>query len=277
MKPNPVVSIPVYKSFDALNGTELVSFQRVLKILGRYPIVLFGPPGLDVRGYLAHASKAGCEARYVSFPESYFADISGYSRLMLSADFYRMHEEYTHLLLYQLDAYVFSDELETWCSSGYDYIGAPWIEDKSGRHLSGALTGVGNGGFCLRNVDATLKVLSTKRAMKSAEQLSAEYLDRGTLRSARRSLSVMIRAATGWKNNGKYFATGYVGNEDAFWGALVPESRYPFNVAPVEAATRFSFEVAPRYLYGLNQNRLPFGCHAWFKYEPEFWRDFISW
>ena len=274
---HPVVSIPVYKPFAELERTEVVSFERALKILGGYPIRLFGPANLDIRAYAAKASAVSGDVRYIGFPSGYFADIDGYSRLMLSADYYRKHEDFSHLLLYQLDAYVFADELETWCLSGYDYIGAPWVEDKSGKHASGALTGVGNGGFCLRSVDAALRVLTLRRPMKTVRQLSSEYSKRNLSLSGRRKLSVMVRARTGWRNTGAHFAKGYFGNEDAFWGGLVPESRYEFRVASVDDAIKFSFEVAPSYLFALNNGRLPFGCHAWFKYEPEFWRRFISW
>ena len=37
-------------------------------------------------------------------------------------------------------------------------------------------------------------------------------------------------------------------------------------------AIKFSFEVMPSYLYKLNNNVLPFGCHAFEKYESDFWK-----
>jgi hypothetical protein len=37
----------------------------------------------------------------------------------------------------------------------------------------------------------------------------------------------------------------------------------------------FSFEVAPRYCFKMNRERLPFGCHAWSKYDQEFWEPFL--
>jgi hypothetical protein len=277
MKPTPVVSIPIYRPFSRLTNTERVSYDRVVRVLGHHPIILFGPDGLDAHDYQSEARKNGCAARYISFNDAYFRDIASYSRLMLTAEFYKAHAAYSHLLLYQLDAYVFSDELESWCLRGYDYVGAPWVGDKSGLEKSGPLTGVGNGGFCLRNVEATLRVLSTFRPMRTARKLWASYDDTSPSGATRRALSVLVRSTTGWRNNGAYIAEAYVGNEDAFWGEEVPASRYRFNLAPIDAAIAFAFEVAPKYLYGLNGNRLPFGCHAWFKYDPEFWRTFISW
>lgn len=44
---------------------------------------------------------------------------------MLEADFYRRFGKYKYMLIYQLDAFVFSDKLLDFCEMGYDYIGAP--------------------------------------------------------------------------------------------------------------------------------------------------------
>lgn len=66
------------------------------------------------------------------------------------------------------------------------------------------------------------------------------------------------------------------GNEDVFWGLVVPQKCSFFKVAPPEIALKFSFEVKPKYLYTVNNKQLPFGCHAWNRYEPKFWRQFIE-
>ncbi len=44
--------------------------------------------------------------------------------------------------------------------------------------------------------------------------------------------------------------------------------------SPVEACA-FAFERSPRYLYEKNANILPFGCHAWEKYDKAFWLNHI--
>ena len=41
-------------------------------------------------------------------------------------------------------------------------------------------------------------------------------------------------------------------------------------------AIPFAFEAKPKYLYKINQNKLPMGCHAWYRYNLEFWRPFIE-
>ena len=38
----------------------------------------------------------------------------------------------------------------------------------------------------------------------------------------------------------------------------------------------FAFEARPRTLYEMNGRQLPFGCHAWFRYDLAFWKPFVE-
>lgn len=60
-------------------------------------------------------------------------------------------------------------------------------------------------------------------------------------------------------------------NEDLFWASRGGK----FKVAPKEVAWQFSFERPVKVLYGLNGEQLPFGCHAWMKYDLDFFRPYI--
>jgi hypothetical protein len=40
-------------------------------------------------------------------------------------------------------------------------------------------------------------------------------------------------------------------------------------------ASRFSMELQPSYYYAVNGGHLPMGGHAWWKYEPQFWRPHL--
>ena len=52
-------------------------------------------------------------------------------------------------------------------------------------------------------------------------------------------------------------------NEDVKWSTLFQKK----GIVPSEMeAMKFSFENFPEYLYKLNSEDLPFGCHEWFKY-----------
>ena len=45
-----------------------------------------------------------------------------------------------------------------------------------------------------------------------------------------------------------------------------------FKVAKADVNYKFSFEVFPRRLYEMNNNELPFGCHAFERYDYEFFK-----
>lgn len=52
-------------------------------------------------------------------------------------------------------------------------------------------------------------------------------------------------------------------------------SRY-LNIAPVETALKFSFNMNPLECYARNHKQLPFGCHGWYKFDKEFWKNKIE-
>ncbi|MCI8402870.1 MAG: hypothetical protein HFI38_12410 [Lachnospiraceae bacterium] len=58
-------------------------------------------------------------------------------------------------------------------------------------------------------------------------------------------------------------------HEDIFWASC---DSADFHVAPMDIALKFSFEQDVRQCYEQNNNELPFGCHAWEKYDFDFWR-----
>ena len=64
--------------------------------------------------------------------------------------------------------------------------------------------------------------------------------------------------------------------EDRFFCDVAPAFSKEFKIAPIEEAVRFSFELLPQTLFKLNNNKLPTGCHAWWRYDLEFWRPFIE-
>lgn len=240
-KQQVAVVIPVYK--PEMNYFDRIAFDRCLRVLRNYPIVIAAPENLDLRNYLGRDSRIGVQR----FDASNFESLSRYSRLMLSKDFYGRFLMYRYILMYQLDAFVFADDLEAWCARGYDYVGAPWMNPPAHgmfsvstnpvsrilncfKKRSDAL--VGNGGFSLRKV-----------------------------RTLWLCLSMYTKAARRWASN-----------EDGFWSVYLP-SIYPlFNIPSVEIAMAFSFETRPADCYRLNESRLPFGCHGWQSYDIEFWR-----
>lgn len=65
-----------------------------------------------------------------------------------------------------------------------------------------------------------------------------------------------------------------VKNEDEVWSLLFNKEG---NIPSALEAINFSFELYPTFLYNLNNNKLPFGCHAWYLYNNFlFYKDHID-
>ncbi len=257
----PVIVVPVYQ--ERLGLHEKQSLFRLAEILGAFPIQFVAPKTLHRQTFLKIVPEAGFEY----FPEHYFTGTRSYNKLLLSQEFFERFSSYTHMLIAQTDSYVFRDELIRWCDSGYSYIGAPWFNGFSVQPQTNQFLGVGNGGFSLRNIEHSLKVLSNcpivsrKSAFRNARENKLRL--HAACRAALRSRSYR-RQDINWTKN-----------EDVFWGVECAQ-RYPwYRVPTCEEAARFSFEVNPSGLYQLTGSVLPFGCHAWQKYDPEFWATHI--
>ena len=78
------------------------------------------------------------------------------------------------------------------------------------------------------------------------------------------------------RNNTHWLLNNYRGYEDQFWGISVPKKFAWFRVPSFEEAAAFAFEMQPRRLFDLNHEVLPFGCHAWWKYDLDFWKPHIE-
>ncbi|GAB6011777.1 DUF5672 family protein [Viscerimonas tarda] len=269
-----VIVIPVYKTQP--DRFERTSFIQCLKVLGKYSFSLVTYEGLDVSCYTNLFQQFGCQYKLVVFDKEYFKGWASYNKLLLSRDFYGAFNQYRYMLIYQLDAYVFEDELADWCDKGYDYVGAPWFEDFGNSHTVSDLKAVGNGGFSLRNIPSFLAAFDYAK-LHDKRISPFNYWNRHLMkRYYGRSPRFILSRFFGKSNTLRYFLSSTI-NEDTFWSQIVPEAIKTFKVAPIEEAVRFSFETDPAYLYDLNNRKLPFGCHAWQKNQFDlFWSDYIK-
>lgn len=153
------VVVPVYKAKPTLS--EMASFRQCLTVLRNYDICVITYKGLDLPVYDELSLETRKEYKLRFFAKDYFASVAGYNSLCLSVSFYERFLDYKYMMIYQLDAWVFRDELSYWCSLGYDYIGAPWFfRDKKDIEYTKKMEGIGNGGFSLRKISHCLKVLN---------------------------------------------------------------------------------------------------------------------
>jgi len=125
MKNNEVaIIIPIYQ--EQISDYEKISFLQCFRILGQYPIYLVAPENLNIQEYNKLA--ASNSFKVIRFNNKFFQGIAGYNKLMMSVNFYETFSSFRYILIHQLDAFVFRDELLHWCHQNYDYVGAPWIE-----------------------------------------------------------------------------------------------------------------------------------------------------
>jgi len=258
------VIIPIHKSRPTAG--EVKSLVQCLQVLSGHSIYLLSPRSLDTSHYTELARSHRCpRAGQARFDDAFFASVAGYNTLLRSADFYRRFERYQYMLIHQLDAYVFRDELDHWCKKDYHYIGAPWFKGFQ-ESESKSFFGVGNGGFSLRNTSAALRVL---------RELSAGHPPRRRTTFRFRNLLRSSPAKPTPFNPDYEDLHEFIGNEDLFWGEVCRRHFPWYRVPTPEVASQFSFEVNPAFLYEKNDGQLPTGCHGWERYDPGFWRKHI--
>lgn len=264
------IVIPIYKEFP--NELEMASFRQVLNVLQKYEIFIYTHRMLNLSYYLDEAQMFNKELHIEYFNRDYFASVKGYNRLCMTEDFYKRVSLYEYMLIYQLDAWVFRDELEFWCNQGYDYVGAPWFTNWGAYENGEELWTVGNGGLSLRRNTFFIKMLNYKWPITCRVEYRKGF--RRMIKSLLKSVGVH-NTVNWWINalvesiNEDYLLTNYFN----FTNRRNLRPKLP---AP-QVAARFSFEQSPTYLYGLCNNKLPFGCHAFRKYEYDtFWKKYIQ-
>lgn len=117
-----IVLLPVYKTIPS--EEEKRSMVQTLKILGNHPIRIIGPENIDYREY---KEMGFTDDQIMRMHADHFKGIAAYNKMLCAKWFYRTFEDFEYIFIMQNDAWVFRDELDIWCSKGYDYIGSPWI------------------------------------------------------------------------------------------------------------------------------------------------------
>ena len=235
---NCAVLIPIYKS--QLDEDELFSVKISLHNLQGHDIYWIAPEGIDLSFY--NSNFGLIPVKY--FDATYFNNIKGYNKLLTSIFFYEIFVNYDFCLICQPDAIVLKPELQKWLEKPYDYIGAPWpdgyslkIHTKKIRIPEGitCTAFVGNGGLSLRRNQACIDLL-------------IEFED----------------VAEKWRTEGHA--------EDLFF-AFTPTLSENFSIPSLITAAHFSHDINPSYLYKLIGETIPFGTHAWPKYDRQHWMN----
>ncbi len=261
MVPLNIVVVPLYK--ETLDELEYISLQQCFKVFDAGLIYAIKPNSLD----LALLLNDFPFQKIISFDDTYFENIHGYNKLMMSTLFYEKFLAHSYMLIYQPDAFAFSDKLNQWANAGYDYIGAPWLRQAKSNSVLDQL-------FLKLKSYLYTKFNVKKNGLPKGKQFYNKVGNGGfSLRNIRKFYELTISE--------KETTTSYINlknpafNEDLFWSVEVNRKKKQLNIPDYKTAVQFSIETLPAYAFSLNNHQLPFGCHAWEKH-LDFWKDKIE-
>lgn len=274
MKQSVVIVIPVYKT---LSSSEIQSLNSLNKLEQTDTVVcVIGSSNSLQSNFHTVESILGdkFEIEHKSFHHSYFKDVSGYNRLLLSKEFYHQFARFDYMLIFQTDAFIIDGVLGTFLKKNFVYIGAPWLKadvpEKEG--LS-----VGNGGFSLRHIATFSKILQEQLVIP--DRFWRLYFPGQTLKRRLFKVFVYLPAWFWCRLIGKsfYFESNKYNwmNEDIVWSRWIC-NHDEYELPSVQEALMFSFETSPGECYKQNHQQLPFGCHARERYDYIFWKTHLS-
>ena len=267
---NVIVLIPLYRNY--LEPFEEISLKINLNYLDGFTINFISPVKLKNDAiFIKLLEKYKLDV--VFFENKFFKNIAGYNKLMLDLHFYSTFKNYKFMLICQLDALVLSNNLQFWVDQNYDYVGAPWVvEDGESIYFDS----MGNGGLSLRKIDKFIEVLKSsdfyfndKKFFFISNRVGFKNI-------------FLIKLFNKFKKRGfkinflKLYLFFYRSNEDYFWAFLAQFFTEEFNLASPNIALKFAFELSPKRCYEANNKQLPFGCHAWSKYDKNFWLKILK-
>ncbi|MCX8495478.1 MAG: DUF5672 family protein [Akkermansiaceae bacterium] len=256
---------------EQFTADEEISIRHLLYYLGGHDKYLLVPRG---SGML----KSGFQV--VRLAKRYFGSPSSHDRLLYKIWFYKKFLAYEFILFYHLDSLVLEDNILKWCSGDFDFIGPPWIKCEDSPWVE--VPRVGNGGFSMLRVSRAIEVLTSRYRVEPATLIHEWFgefcpmwvVDVLTMfRGNSRWFRVKDRLLEKW--NESRCPTSYGRGNDQFWADKAVKYVSKFRVATLEEGLRFGFEVSPQTCYEMAGNQMPFGCHAWVKYDREFWQPHL--
>ena len=232
-----VTAVPVYKASPT--KTEALSLLQ-LRLLEVENVTLVCPEGLDIQSYL----DLWPDLQVQRYAAEHFVSVQSYNDLVISSTFYLpFANQYEYLLIYQLDAFLLSNQILAFCDQGYDYYGAPWkigfpeyrfLLNHWPIRINQKRFHVGNGGLSLRRISSTLDLLQ-----RTEGHISKTF----------------------------FMEDGFFG----YWGSV---DRH-FHACPALTAAHFSLEMDP--LYWIEQTGvLPMGFHGFEVWHPDFYNPLLQ-
>jgi len=250
-----------------LTPDEEVSLQQARHFLQRYDKYMVAPRDLLIDFP---------DFEIKRFPKRFFGSAAAHARLVTSAKFYEAFADYRYIFMYHLDSLVLSDQLEQWCQTDLDYIGPPWIHCPDSPWVKHER--VGNSGFALMKVASFLRVLYSTRPMMDPDQYWHKYYAHKPKLVQYVNLPKKYLKRLPIFNSSRWHMYRWLQGRteaDIFWSEEAIHYYRDFKIADVETGLRFAFEVSPRVCFQRNHQQLPFGCHAWARYDRGFWEPHL--
>jgi hypothetical protein len=177
------------------------------------------------------------------FANKFFGSTDAYRRLMLAAKFYESFREYKYIS----------------CAD------SPWVKVER----------VGNGGLSLRKIDTFLKTIYSSRYYMEPNEYWRKYCASKPKVVQYLNLPRKYLKRLGIANSARWHMSHWTRNEDYFWSDVAVKYNPEFKIASLEMGLHFAFEAAPSLCFERNNFRLPFGCHAWHRYDRDFWEPHL--
>lgn len=279
--PSFAVVVPAYR--EHLSDDEELALKHLDHFLPEADKYLVMPETLDFGrdGY-----------REARFAPVFFRGIPGYNRLMLSRDFYARFEKYEFILINQLDALILRSDVERFLALKVDYLGAPLVEhDASG---APTLTRVGNGGLSLRRISGFRRLLDSPAPKTTVREYYRRRYTEGSLKYRLLGVPRACLAASGLRTSiqktiarglGRQYRVDFAAEAWAYSQGGAAEDRFislearnycpDFTFGRIDQALTFAFEREPRFCYAQAGGRMPFGAHAWARYDRAFWEPHL--
>ena len=248
------VVIPIYRN---LNDEETASLNNTMEIFGQHPIAFLLPESYKADHLLSKYPKV--EAIRVS--DKWLGTqcgIAGYNNMMKQKSFFSLFSSCEYILICHTDAWIFRDELTSWCQLNYDVVAAPWPMRKK------------YGYFPLKQILRLRRLLTPKTRLMHQDKYNR--IGNGGL--SLRRIDSFMKACDDYQQEAAFFDTftDVHYGEDMFW-ALVPKNfRYP----SANEALKFYFDSNPWLCYQLANKQMPMGCHGFnHKDKRAFWKNII--
>lgn len=270
-KKNRIIVIPIYKR--EIDKFEIVSLNRCCEIFNNEEICLLTYSQLDLSLYECVLKSYKIKFYVKLLNKPFFIGIEGYNTLCLNRILYSSFQEYEWMLIYQLDAYVFRNDLDKFCNTEYMYWGAPTFKDTNFLIPQHVL----NGGLSLRNISYSLSVFDGLSYYWRFCKIHLKKDEKWKKKSFLKIPWLLFQAfclknevPVIFKTRGIWALT----YEDYVWCAIAQSDK---RLPPFSEAAKFSFENCCNELYRYNNNQLPLGCHAWYKFgNYDFWKKYIN-